>query len=73
LLVVGVVPSSAAASAGVLVGDILLALDGTSTVSPDDLLDLLATQSVGRQATLKLLRGNTAVDMPVTIGERPAR
>src|SRR5262245_18768620 len=73
LLVVGVVPSSAAASAGVLVGDIVLALDGTSTASPDDLLDVLATQSAGRQATLKLLRGNTAVDMPVTIGERPAR
>jgi len=32
-----------------------------------------AVESVGRQATLKLLRGNTAVDMPVTIGERPAR
>jgi serine protease DegQ len=73
LLVVGVVPSSTAASAGVLVGDIILALDGTSTASTDDLLDLLATQSVGRQATLKLLRGNTAVDVPVTIGERPVR
>jgi 2-alkenal reductase len=73
LLVVGVAPSSAAASAGVLVGDIVLALDETPAASPEDLLDLLATQSVGRQATLKLLRGSTAVDVPVTIGERPAR
>jgi S1-C subfamily serine protease len=73
LLVVGVAPSSAAASAGVLVGDIVLALDETSTASPEDLLDLLATQNVGRQATLKVLRGSTAVDLPVTIGERPAR
>jgi S1-C subfamily serine protease len=73
LLVVGVAPSSAAASAGVLVGDIVLALDETSTASPEDLLDLLATQDVGRQATLKLLRGSTAVDLPVTIGERPTR
>ena len=73
LLVVGVAPSSAAASAGVLVGDIVLALDETSTASPEDLLDLLATQSAGRQATLKLLRGSATVDLPVTIGERPAR
>ena len=73
LLVVGLAPSSAAASAGVLVGDIVLALDDTSTASPEDLLDLLATQSPGRQATLKLLRGNAAIDLPVTIGERPAR
>jgi serine protease Do len=73
LLVVGVAPASAAASAGVLVGDIVLALDDTLTASPEDLLDLLATQPVGRQATLKVLRGSTAVDLPVTIGERPAR
>jgi S1-C subfamily serine protease len=73
LLVVGVAPASAAASAGVLVGDIVLGLDDTSTASPEDLLDLLATQHIGRQAMLKVLRGSTAVDLPVTIGERPAR
>ncbi len=73
LLVVGVSPASAAASAGVLVGDVVLALDDTLTDSPEDLLDLLAAQGVGRQATLKVLRGNTAVELPVTIGERPAR
>jgi S1-C subfamily serine protease len=73
LLVVGVAPASAAASAGVLVGDVVLALDDTSTDSPEDLLDLLAVQGVGRQAKLKVLRGNTAVELPVTIGERPAR
>ena len=73
LLVVGVAPSSAAASAGVLVGDIVLALDDASTASPEDLLDLLATRSAGRQATLKVLRGSEALDLPVTIGERPAR
>jgi S1-C subfamily serine protease len=73
LLVVGVSPASAAASAGVLVGDVVLALDDTLTDSPEDLLDLLAAQGVGRQAKLKVLRGNTAVELPVTIGERPAR
>jgi S1-C subfamily serine protease len=73
LLVVGVAPSSAAASAGILVGDIVLALDDAMTASPEDLLDLLATRSAGRQATLKVLRGGEALDVPVTIGERPAR
>jgi S1-C subfamily serine protease len=73
LVVVGVAPASAAASAGVLVGDVVLALDDTATDSPEELLDLLATQQVGRQAKLKLLRGNAVVELPVTIGERPAR
>ena len=73
VLVVGVAPSSAAANAGVLVGDIVLAFNETSTASPEDLHDLLAGQEVGRQATLKVLRGNAAVDVPVTVGERPNR
>ncbi len=73
LLVVGVSPASAAASAGVLVGDVVLALDDTPTDSPEDLLDLLATHGAGRQAKLKVLRGNAPVEVPVTIGERPAR
>lgn len=73
LLVVGVAPGSAAAQAGVLVGDIVLALDDTSTASPEDLLDVLAAERVGRTATLHLLRGGAPVDVPVTIGERPAR
>jgi S1-C subfamily serine protease len=73
LLVVGVAPASAAVTAGVLVGDVVLSLDDTSTDSPEDLLDLLATQPPGKRATLKVLRGATTVDLPITIGERPAR
>jgi S1-C subfamily serine protease len=73
VLVVGVAPSSAASNAGVLVGDIVLAFNETSTASPEDLHDLLAGQEVGRQANLKVLRGNASVDVPVTVGERPNR
>jgi S1-C subfamily serine protease len=73
LVVVGVAPASAAASAGVLVGDVVLAFDDTATDSPEDLLDLLASQAVGTQAKLRVLRGNAVVELPVTIGERPAR
>jgi S1-C subfamily serine protease len=73
LLVVGVAAGSAAADAGVLVGDVLLALDSTATTSPEDLLDLLASVPAGRSATLRLLRGASAVELAVTIGERPSR
>jgi S1-C subfamily serine protease len=73
VLVVGVAPSSAAADAGILVGDIVLAFDETVTASPEDLHDLLAGQEVGHQSSLKLLRGNVVVEVPVTVGERPNR
>lgn len=72
LLVVDVTSGSPAASAGVMVGDVIMELDGHSIGSPEDLLDLLVGEAVGRQATLRLVRGGTATDVPVTIGERPA-
>jgi S1-C subfamily serine protease len=71
LLVVGVTPDSPAAAAGLIVGDILLELDGHTTGSPDDLLDLLAGDRVGKTVRMRTLRGGSPRDVPVTIGERP--
>lgn len=72
LLVVGVTEGSPAAAAGVLVGDVLIEFDGHAVESPEDLLDLLVGDRVGRQARLRLLRGNQTTDLAVTVGERPA-
>jgi S1-C subfamily serine protease len=71
LVVVGVPPGSPAASAGLLVGDVLFELDGHAVDSPEHLLDLLAGYRVGREAALRVLRGGAAMDVRVTIGERP--
>jgi S1-C subfamily serine protease len=71
LLVVAVTEGSPAAEAGVLVGDILVALDGQAIALPDDLLDLLAKHRVGQTVVLRVSRGGVATDVPVTIGERP--
>lgn len=70
LLVVNVGGGSPAAAAGILVGDLIVALDGEAIESPEDLLDRLAGDRVGRQALVSVLRGGTATDIPVTIGER---
>jgi len=72
LLVVGVPSGSPAARAGVLVGDVLFELDGHAIGSPEHLLDVLAGYQAGRQASLRVLRGGTVVEIGVTIGERPA-
>jgi S1-C subfamily serine protease len=71
LLVVGVTSDSPASAAGILVGDVLLTFDGHRTQSPEDLLDLLVGDRVGRQLTIHALRGGAAVDVTVTVGERP--
>jgi S1-C subfamily serine protease len=70
LLVVGVTSESPAAAAGVLVGDILLEFDGHTLESPEELLDLLLGDRVGRPVPLKVLRGGAVVEFTVTVGER---
>src|SRR5262245_4311256 len=72
LLVVGVTSGSPAAAAGVLVGDIVLDFDSHPVTAPEDLLDLLQGDRVGRAVTLRVLRGGAASDLTVTVGERPA-
>jgi len=72
VLVIAVNRDGPAAKAGVLVGDVILALDGQPVTSPDDLVDLLTGDRVGKAATLGLLRGGTATSLAVTIGERGA-
>jgi len=72
LLVSGVVGEGPAAAAGVMVGDVILALDSQPITSPEDLLDLLAGDRVGKAARLRILRGGTPQELAVTVGERPA-
>ena len=57
LLVVGVTSQSPAAAAGVLVGDVLTEFDGHPIESPEDLLDLLLGDRVGRKVTLQSSAG----------------
>lgn len=71
VLIVGVTVESPAARAGVLVGDVLTALNGQPIESPEDLMDALAHVEIGREASLALLRGGGPVDVKVTIVERP--
>ena len=72
VLVVGVSAGSPAARAGVIVGDVILDLDGQPVSSPEDLLDLLRGNRVGRDVTLRLLRGGAPKEITVTVEERPA-
>jgi len=71
LLVVGVTAGSPAAASGVLLGDVVLDLDGRPVEAPEDLLDLLAGARAGKTVTLRIVRAGKQVDVPVVVGERP--
>jgi S1-C subfamily serine protease len=70
LVIVGVTSGSPADKAGLLVGDILLDFDGQAVHSPEDLLELLVGDRVGRGVPLRLLRGGSVQDLTVTVGDR---
>ncbi len=72
LLIVGVNSGSPAAAAGLLVGDIIVQFDGHPVESPEDLLDLLLGDRVGRSVPLRILRGGAATDVAVAVTERPS-
>jgi S1-C subfamily serine protease len=73
VIVVAVQPSSPAASAGLLLGDIIVSLGGTSITDPGDLASVLRPDHVGQDTTVSVLRGGEPRDIRITVGERPRR
>jgi S1-C subfamily serine protease len=69
VLVVQVIEGSPAERAGLLVGDVLTAIDGSPLESPDQLLESLARRG-GQTATVRVLRGNAPTDVQVALGEK---
>lgn len=74
LRVTSVVPNSPAAAAGVVAGDLLLALDGHEVNDPTTLEALVQRAGAGASATLLVQRADTAFDVPLTLagGAAPA-
>jgi serine protease Do len=72
LLVVGMTPGAPADAAGLLIGDVLIEFDGQPVSAPEDLLDLLTADRVGRTLNLKVLRAGASRDVSVTVAERAA-
>jgi len=73
LMVVSLAANGPAEQAGVLPGDIIVAVDGAAAVNPRVVAQFLGTQAVGQVVTLALLRGGEARSLAATIGARPAR
>ncbi|HUC71325.1 MAG TPA: S1C family serine protease [Stellaceae bacterium] len=73
LMVLGVTQDGPAARAGVLMGDILVALDGAAVAAMSRLAELLGPEAVGKQVQLRLIRAGHVQSLPATVGERPPR
>jgi S1-C subfamily serine protease len=71
LVVVNVEPDGPADRAGVLLGDVIVAVDGTAVRDPADVLAALGPERVGNPLTVRVLRGGQPVAVTITVGRRP--
>lgn len=70
LLVVGVEDDSPAGKAGLIVGDILVGLNGHPVNDHDELFARLSGDVVGKPTPVEILRGGQPQTVSVTVGER---
>lgn len=70
LLVVGVEDGSPAGRGGLLLGDILVSLDGRAVEGTEDLQSLLPGEKVGETVSVGVIRGEALRELEVTVGER---
>jgi len=72
IIVVSVEPDQAADKAGMLIGDVLVELDGGAIEDPEDILGLLGADRIGKQLRARIVRAGKLHEVAITVGERAA-
>jgi S1-C subfamily serine protease len=70
LVVLTAEPGGPADQAGIVIGDILISIDGSPVEDTDDVQAALGPERVGKPVQVTLVRGGTRTDVTVTVGER---
>jgi S1-C subfamily serine protease len=73
VIVLSVEPGGPSERAGLLIGDILVALNGKSIQDTDDVQTVLEPGFVGKPVKATLVRGGAIAEASITVGERPRR
>ncbi|HEX8272491.1 MAG TPA: trypsin-like peptidase domain-containing protein [Longimicrobiaceae bacterium] len=71
LMVVHVAPGGPAEQGGVLMGDVVLELDGTPVADAGHLAALLGGDRIGQAIPVRVLRAGETATLSVVVGERP--
>ncbi|HLX17215.1 MAG TPA: S1C family serine protease [Bradyrhizobium sp.] len=72
LMVMSVVENGPAAQAGIVAGDIILSVDGTPAHRFRKIARHFGSDSIGRKADIRLIRGGAVMTVQTTIAERQA-
>jgi len=71
VIVVNVELGGPADRAGVIIGDVLVALDGRSVSDTGDVLAMLGSEQVGKTISAGIIRGGTSIELAIAVGEKP--
>jgi len=73
VIVLSIAPGGPADRAGLLIGDVLVALDGTTVADTDDVQAALGPERVGQDLNATVIRAGELTRLTIKVGERPAR
>ncbi len=72
-IVLGVVPGGPAAAANIVLGDVLLSIDGKPLQRTEEVQTALGPETVGKTVTAVIVRGGERTETKITVAERPQR
>ena len=72
IMIAGVEPDGPAEKAGMMLGDVLVALDGKPLSSLRGVQSQLIGAQIGKPVKASVIRGGALIEVVITIGERPA-
>jgi len=73
LMVLHVEPGGPAEKAGIVLGDVIVELQGKPALDPEHIQDLLASAKVGDKVVTTVVRGGAPLEFSITLKERPAK
>jgi len=73
LMVLHVEPGGPAEKAGIVLGDVIVELQGKPALDPEHIQDLLASTKVNDKVVTTVIRGGAPLELSITLGERPAK
>ena len=71
VIVVNIEQNGPCDRAGLLIGDVLLSLDGKPVSDTGDVQAVLSPESVGQTINAQIIRGGALVSVAIAVGERP--
>ena len=72
IMIMRVEPDGPAERAGVMLGDVLVALDASPVRDIDDVQFYLRGEQIGKPVKASIIRGGTLAELVIAVGERPA-